>query len=176
MNKKRLATLLLLACLTIGGAAVSTYSWFTAKTQATANLTIKTGTLNTEIQNDDKWVLESKGTSEVNNKDATNNFQNVRPGDAFVKTVTIRNIGSLKQKLTFTNSITLPDSIKNIFNVVITGATNGELAPNATMNVTIRLVLKGSETANTEQNKSIDFKTLNTADFVTVNATQVNAN
>lgn len=175
MNKKRLAILLLVGCLTIGGAAVSTYSWFTAKTQATANLIIKTGTLTTSISNDDKWVLEDKTNSEITNKDAQNSFENVRPGDAFTKTVTVTNTGSLKQKLTFTTSTTLPDSIKDIFDVEITGANNGNLNPNGTIDVIIKLTLKGIETGNSEQNKTIDFKTLNTIDFVTVNATQVNA-
>ena len=175
MNKKRVATLLLLACLTIGGAAVSTYSWFTASVKSSANLIIKTGTLTSEIANDDKWVLEDKTGSEVKNKDANNSFENVRPGDSFVKTVTIKNTGSLKQKLTFTTSTALPDSIKNIFNVEITGAKNGELNPNGTIDVKVKLTLKGAETGNDKQNQTIDFATLKTTDFVTVNATQVNS-
>lgn len=121
MNKKKIMGLALSGALLVGAASLGTYAYFTDVAQVDANLVIQTGTLKTEAQNNDVWkVVDGTGVneSEITNKNATNNFKNVRPGDWFEKTVTIKNVGTLKQKLIVEQS-DIPGTIEKYFNVDI---------------------------------------------------------
>ena len=174
MEKKRRLLLLLCLFLIVIGITIGSVGWFTTRTEISSNLKINTGTLTLQTDSDDKWVLEHSTTSEVTNKNAENDFQNVRPGDSFLKTINLKNTGTLRQKLTFTMNQNLPSNISDIFYVELPTEKSSILEPNQTKSLQIRLLLKGLETKNDNQKKTIDFNALKATNFIVVDGTQTN--
>ncbi|MEG2289838.1 MAG: TasA family protein [Clostridium sp.] len=203
MKKKKVISLLIASVLVVGG-AVGTYAWFTDSEIASANLVINTGTL--KIDKDtasDNWVVSDGNNSEIENKSETNNYTNVRPGDSFERTFTIQNTGSLSQ--TITVDPMTPDefkvalktygddaankNFKGIENILTLDAITVEggniLEKGQTKIFKIKVTLNGKETTNLEnnidlinwENKKIDLtQLLKDLKFITVDATQTNAN
>ncbi|MEG0307967.1 MAG: TasA family protein [Clostridium sp.] len=203
MKKKKVISLLIASVLVVGG-AVGTYAWFTDSEVASANLVINTGTL--KIDKDtasDNWVVSDGNNSEIENKSETNNYTNVRPGDSFERTFTIQNTGSLSQ--TITVDPMTPDefkvalktygddaankNFKGIENILtldaITVQEGNILEKGQTKIFKIKVTLNGKETTNLEsnsnlinwENKKIDLtQLLKDLKFITVDATQTNAN
>ncbi|MEG0132861.1 MAG: TasA family protein [Clostridium sp.] len=203
MKKKKVISLLIASVLVVGG-AVGTYAWFTDSEIASANLVINTGTL--KIDKDtasDNWVVSDGNNSEIENKSEANNYTNVRPGDSFERTFTIQNTGSLSQTITV-DSMT-PDefkvalktygddaankNFKGIENILTLDAITVEggniLEKGQTKIFKIKVTLNGKETTNLEnnidlinwENKKIDLtQLLKDLKFITVDATQTNAN
>lgn len=97
MKKNKIVALALSGALLVGATALGTFAYFTDVAQADANLVITTGTLTTTVEKDNEWKVV--GDSEITNNTESNNYINVRPGDSFEKTITIKNTGSLQQKL-----------------------------------------------------------------------------
>lgn len=126
MNKKKIATLLLVGTLVVSGGVLGTKAWFTSKADATSNLRVTMGTLKLENVGDDIWTVENKENidtdmvTEIDNPNENNDYTNVRPGDKFVKTVTLKNVGSLRSYVTLsTRHSVLPDELRGMLSLDI---------------------------------------------------------
>ena len=173
MKKKNILLMILPSTILILGITISCAAWFTTKTKATSNIILNTGTLDIKLENN-RWILQNKETSEVTNKDSNNNFNNVKPGDVFVKNVNLRNTGSLRQRLNFSINRDLPNNLNNILKVEIKDLHETTLPPNGTKDIQIKLTLKKDATKDEVQDKNINFKTINATNFININVVQIN--
>ena len=121
MNKKKIAALVLSGTMLMGAAGFGAYSWFKSSATVDANLIVKTGTLavtatpkkaNPNLVNYNGWQVENsldtlpedtKSESKVaqNPKENDPQILNLRPGDILTKIVTIKNTGSLKERVNY---------------------------------------------------------------------------
>lgn len=111
MKKNKIVAFAMAGALLVGGTFAGTKAWFTDSATEKSDLVITTGTIELETTVRDEWTpgyLEYKeGAGIVATRDNTTEakpdgkggFTNVRPGDKFFKTIEIRNIGTLAQKL-----------------------------------------------------------------------------
>ncbi|MEG1256109.1 TasA family protein [Clostridium sp.] len=200
MSKKKVIALLMTGVLVVGG-AVGTYAWFTDSEIASANLIINTGTLKIDKdETSDNWTVSNNNNTEIDNKDGLNNFTNVKPEDSFERTFTVKNTGTLTQKISshamtpkeFTSKLKEygnaegNEDFKGIENILtldsIEGVEEETLEKDKTKSFTIKVTLKGKETTNGEETinweaRQIDLtKVLKDMNFIKVDATQTNAN
>ena len=112
MKKNKTIAYALAATLLVGGTFAGTKALFSDKAEAYNDLVITMGNLNVDVV-EGEWELEN---SDSESENSTNNdrFTNVKPGDSFLKKVTVTNNGSLNQKLSVEqNAIgAIPDTIK----------------------------------------------------------------
>ncbi|RDY22508.1 hypothetical protein CHF27_013030 [Romboutsia maritimum] len=102
MKKNKTVAYMMAAALLIGGAGLGTKALFSDSAKADGNdLVITMGNLNVDTE-ESKWTVTSADGTEIKDKNLENNFENVKPGDTFEKTVTIKNEGSLRQDLKVT--------------------------------------------------------------------------
>lgn len=174
MKNKKIMPMILLNIILILGITSFGIAWFTLKTSATSNLILNTGSIDTIVERS-RWILHSKSSSEVTNKNAENDFNNVKPGDAFIKALTIKNTGSLRQKITFEINEDLPGNLNNAFTISRRNQLPIILEPNQSKEVALlRLVLQKGTTSNNFQNKDINLSTIDDANFIKIKTTQVN--
>ena len=95
MKKNKTIAYMLAATLLVGGTFVGTKAYFTDEDDAKADLVISMGDVDVSVDETKGWVYESTvhGKQEATpfrmlEKDS---FMNVKPGDKFVKEVTIKN-------------------------------------------------------------------------------------
>lgn len=98
MKKNKTIAYALAATLLVGGTFAGTKAWFTDKEEAYNDLVITMGNLNVDVD-EGEWSTLNDNT-EASNTGSKDVFANVKPGDRFIKTITITNNGSLAQKLT----------------------------------------------------------------------------
>ena len=149
MNKKKLAALALSGTLLMGAAGFGAYSWFTSSASVNSNLIVETGTLNIKVEDNGNsvtkgWELQdteenlgdnqTEASPQTKVEEGRPDFVNVRPGDSFIKKVTITNTGSLKERLKFTvNNQIVNDAYKDVVNVSINNVnSNGGSVDNLT--------------------------------------------
>lgn len=116
MKKNKTIAFMLAATLLVGGTFLGTKAWFTDTATVDNSLVVTMGSFDLVVTENSQeegeqiggWELvrtgdqESKPEGNVNGTKNTN-FTNIRPGDYFTKTYTIKNNGSLDQKLTIDN-------------------------------------------------------------------------
>jgi hypothetical protein len=172
MNKKRIGALIIAGTLAVGSGVFGTYSYFTSNAKADTSISIKVGNLKVESKNDAKWIYvpeDNKANDQINLNDtattkvSTNcvndpgdlDVSNIRPGDAFEKTITVKNTGSLTQDLKITKKALAKDIAP--FVVVLSGTSDGStlaftndvatvknVIPNKTVTLKIRVELPGA--------------------------------
>ena len=179
MINKKITALVLSGAILVGGLGLGTYSWFTSSAKATANLKIHTGTLKVEASNDDKWAVQNTSISdgdlksEVTNPKATNDFENVRPGDSFVKFVTFTNKGTLKQRVHFEISKDLGQYYSKL-HISVPKEQDTVLEPGHSKSVKIKIDVP-TDLTNSEQEQFIKtFEEVENKTLLDVTATQVN--
>ena len=179
MINKKTTALILSGAIFAGGLGIGAYSWFTSSATSTANLKIHTGTLKVEASNDDKWAVQNESItngdlkSEVSNPKELNNFENVRPGDSFIKFVTFKNTGTLKQRVHFEVSKDLGKYYSKL-NINIPKEQDTVLEPNQSKSVKIKIDIP-TELTNSEQEQFIKtFEEVENKTLLDVTATQVN--
>ncbi|MDU3337233.1 TasA family protein [Paraclostridium bifermentans] len=181
MKKNKTIAYALAATLLVGGTFVGTKALFTDKAEAYNDLVITMGKLDINVE-EGEWKIENDNTESSN---LTNNdrFTNVKPGDSFLKEVTITNDGTLDQVIDVTRgdqSGEYPDSI--LVGETITSELDGKtLAPGesvkAFINVNIKDTMKGDFNAEGSQNQT-NSPTFNFNELVptfNINATQTPA-
>ena len=194
MDKKKIAVLALLGTILLGITGFGAYSWFTSSANVESNLIVETGTL--KIQADlgqNRWTVENKSNSnvdlktEVNNPNAKNDFKNARPGDSFVKTVGLENIGTLKERVNFKiNKNIINDKYNGIFKIEATDDEGNELkngtvlAKGEVKYVKLKVILDGDnikgENGEPMQNTSFNLSEIFADSIVTATGEQVNEN
>lgn len=100
MNKSKIISIILGILLIGGGTFVGTKAWLKDQKSINNDLVITTGTFKLDVKIPDKWEIISTDGTEITNTEDNNGFNNVRPGDKFKKTITLKNEGSLIQHLT----------------------------------------------------------------------------
>lgn len=182
MKKNKTIAYALAATLLVGGTFVGTKALFTDKAEAYNDLVITMGKLDINVQ-EGEWIIENDNT-EASNLTNNDRFTNVKPGDSFLKEVTITNNGTLDQVIDVTRgdkSGEYTDSIR--VGETITSEFDGKkLAPGesakAFINVKIMDDMKGELNAEGSQNQS-NSPTFNFNELVptfNINATQTPAN
>ncbi len=113
MKKNKTIGFMMAAVLLVGGTFMGTKALFTDKAEATNNLVITMGNLDINTKEEDWQIVTTNdiGTETIKN---ASNITNVKPGDRFLKKVTITNDGSLNQKLDIQRTGTSADYPKEI--------------------------------------------------------------
>lgn len=196
MKSKKLMGLLLAGTIMVGATAYGSYAYFTDSVATKANLTISMGNLDIaldELPADEQWWVKegSETDEEVGGWNPNNYFSNVRPGDVFTRTIPVVNEGSLTAKCSIAlaegiNEVALGNTgltFGDVFEIVATGTGDVEIAKGETANVSLELKVKedlGNDlNANNGSTKLYKFnlnQLLKETGFVTVEATQTNAN
>lgn len=97
MKKNKTVAFMLAATLLVGGTFMGTKAFFTDSATASNDLVITMGNVDLLVE-EGPWKNENKSTEAGQSKNAEGNiFKNVKPNDSFIKEVTIKNNGSLKQ-------------------------------------------------------------------------------
>lgn len=181
MINKKITALILSGALLAGGLGLGTYSWFTSSAKASANLKIHTGTLKVETNDKNaKWIVKGDTEAKVGKEITKLNFDNVRPGDSFEKIVTIKNAGSLNERLTFKINDKVQKEYAGVIDVKAEALSGGELKRlvlNQGTSIKAKIVVKINENTNNDwQDKNIDLsKAINNENLIEITGTQVNA-
>ncbi|MDB8804734.1 hypothetical protein [Romboutsia sp. 1001216sp1] len=105
MRKNKTIAFMMAGALLVGGTFLGTKAYFTDKVEASNNLVISMGKLDLEVE-EGEWIYESTihGDKEaMGTKGPINQFiGNVKPGDKFVKEVTISNYSDINTDLELT--------------------------------------------------------------------------
>lgn len=107
MQKNKIISIILGMLLIGGGTLAGTKAWLKDQNRVNNDLVITTGSFKLDVEVQDKWQIVESEDTEITNKDDNNEFKNVRPGDQFKKTVTLKNSGSLAQQVTINQPTTL---------------------------------------------------------------------
>lgn len=188
-NKKKSLPLLLLALLMISVGAYGTRAYFSDSKEQTGDIQIELGSVNVEFTSE-KWIYTGNNPDiEVNKAKIAPNSQielkstvnNARPGDTFTRKFTLKNTGTLTQKVVIQNTFNTDDKRYNL-TVNPTGTpivTNPPkfheltLAPGqkaeAVLTFTVSKELKQTSLVEANAN-TIDFL----QEVINVNATQTN--
>ena len=107
---KKFVSLTLISVLILGTTIYGTYSYFSSKVNVNSNIKITVGNLKLQEEGSTNWEyagVAEKGSyskfdkslvDQAQGKD--NNFTIVKPGDVFTKNVTVKNTGSLNERIT----------------------------------------------------------------------------
>ncbi|MBO3444221.1 SipW-dependent-type signal peptide-containing protein [Clostridium sp. CCUG 7971] len=97
MKKNKTIAYMLAATLLVGGTFMGTKAFFTDSATASNDLVITMGNVDLLVE-EGPWKNENEGTEASQSKNSEGNiFKNVKPNDRFIKEMTIKNNGSLKQ-------------------------------------------------------------------------------
>lgn len=172
INIKKTAIIILAFLAVIFTSVFGSYAYFTSNASIKSNLIITTGNLKLEevegasweyrgVVETDTYNLYDKALVDQSNSLEKDNFTLVKPGDKFVKTVTIKNTGSLTQKLEIKDlsseisndlaKFSIEDGLSN--NVVL----NPNEARSFTIVATITSSISNGEN-NINQDKSMNFE------------------
>lgn len=165
---------MLAATLLVGGTFVGTKAWFTDKVDAKNDLVITTGTLDVEFEDDwcEQWGVIGTGTEAK--KVGNNVYENVKPGDGFIKGVAITNKGTLSTKLSVEGGQVKEGKEDMPFTIEYQGLNdlNGKiLEPNETVYFNINGTFN-HDLDNTYQNTEISLNEY--LEDITINANQIN--
>lgn len=181
---KKLCLLILAVVIVACASIFGTYAYFTSKAEVKSNLIIKTGNLKLEEVSGAVWeykgVMET-GTYSLHDASLVNqatpgeteNFITIKPGDIFEKKVTIKNTGSLTEKITVTD---LSSEIENefvTFSIIDGLGAEAVLRPDETKVFTIKAtvasgILNGDNNEN--QNMELNFEQI----ILEINGKQLN--
>lgn len=98
MKKNKTIGFMMAAVLLVGGTFMGTKALFTDKAEATNNLVITMGNLDINTK-EDEWKIITSTDTGTETTQKVSDITNVKPGDRFMKKVTITNDGSLNQKI-----------------------------------------------------------------------------
>ena len=179
MKKNKTIGFMMAAVLLVGGTFMGTKALFTDKAEATNNLVITMGNLDINTKEEEWQITTSDEIGKETTQNASN-ITNVKPGDRFLKKVTITNNGSLNQKLDIQRTGTSADYPKEILVGDTIKLLKGKvLAPGESVNTYIDVAVKqemGGDFGKDGQNKSekpvFDFNKL--TEKFEINATQTN--
>lgn len=135
-NKKKSLPLLLLALLMISVGAYGTRAYFSDSATQKGDIQIELGNVKVEFTSE-KWMYTGNNPDiKANEKKISTNspidlrsiVKNARPGDTFTRKFTLKNSGSLAQKVVITNKFNTDD---NRYNLTVTpaGTTKGVTPP-----------------------------------------------
>lgn len=95
-NGSRRYSVLLLALLFIGMATYGTYAYFTDSTSVNGNIKLSTGTVKFAEVEKVSWMYKGNENGKIISTGVGEfDFQNVQPGDSFIKTVQVEYTGTL---------------------------------------------------------------------------------
>lgn len=117
MKKKKTAAYALAALLLVGGTFTGTKAWFTHNATHSADLVITTGNVDVTVDSTGWFMVDSEGKpveGSGNENGGYNAFENIKPGDRFMKRVVIRNTGSLDQVLSISGGEIKDNDVFNI--------------------------------------------------------------
>ena len=178
MNKKKIAGLLLVGTLLVGGGALGAKAWFTSSAPVKANLVINTGKLEVKAVSDSAWLALNQDTESITNVEDV--MSNAQPGDHFYKVVKIENTGTLTERVNFEANTDIVEKYKGAISVDVGDQATGEhlqsviLAPGESKEIRMVVSLQpemGNEYQATEINLS---EVLNSDTLIKVNAYQIN--
>lgn len=172
INIKKTAIIILAFLAVIFTSVFGSYAYFTSNASIKSNLIITTGNLKLEEVEGASWeysgVVETdtynsydKALVDQSNSLEKDNFTLVKPGDKFVKIVTIKNTGSLTQKLEIKD---LSSEISNDlvkFSIEDGLSNNVVLNPSETRSFTIVATITSSISNgenNINQDKAMNFE------------------
>ncbi|CUP49059.1 Uncharacterised protein [Turicibacter sanguinis] len=201
MKKNKTMAYALAVALLVGGTFVGTKAWFSDQVTTDNGIIITMGTLNLElIENnaekegenlgwklfrDEEVINDSLGTKKESDEDSKNGdikkqHLNIRPGDYFEKTFTVKNTGSLDQIVKVDTKL-LANGINNDYfkltildnNNLLQEGNEFRLNPDETKTVTLKLQLNETTLYNHYQGETFDFEEL--FSDITLTGRQVNA-
>lgn len=199
-QRRKLAIVALFLSLMFGASIYGTYAYFKSSAQISGNVTVTTGNIKVEALNTDAWkYVPDQNNPDINGNgnfsgQADLNVNNIRPGDAFTKTVTVRNAGSLTQNLTLVKGNALASLAGSPFRFTISsnvslqdlpdgsGWTLNNVKPGQEIIITLSLALpaetqNGASGNSNEYNKDTpnSFGINLNGTFLQITATQPNA-
>ncbi|MEG2457983.1 MAG: TasA family protein [Bacilli bacterium] len=191
MKKNKTVAYLLAATLLVGGTFAGTKAFFSDQAQAKNDLVITMGDLDVEVK-EGNWMKGKEagrpGSEVISSGENNNIMNNAKPGDGFLKEVTITNNGTLNQEIKITASAKKPgvdESIMKYITVddkIITSLDKQVIAPGATVKGKILVTLnyinmpgKHNEDGsfNTDKTQTVDFSEL--GGIFTIDAKQTDA-
>lgn len=121
-NGRRRYSVLLLALLFIGMATYGTYAYFTDSTSVNGNIKLSTGTVKFAEVEKVSWMYKGNENGKIISTGVGEfDFQNVQPGDSFVKTVQVEYTGTLDGIVTV-NQFTPEQNIEGlVFEINVDG-------------------------------------------------------
>ncbi|MFC4709331.1 SipW-dependent-type signal peptide-containing protein [Enterococcus eurekensis] len=180
-NGNRRYSILLLALLFIGMATYGTYAYFTDSTSVNGNIKLETGTVKFSDITESNWEYQKNGNEKISSTEVEDfDFQNVQPGDSFIKTVQVEYTGTLDGIVTvkqFTNE-KLKKGLQ--YTVLVDGKgiepnetirVGKDKSFNVTLEVTIPL-LKEVEEKPTAERQNMEFNLDELAEAVTFSVEQ----
>ena len=180
MKKNKTIGFMMAAVLLVGGTFMGTKALFTDKAQASNDLVITMGNLDINTKEDPWEITTSTDTgTETKRIEKSSTITNVKPGDRFLKKVTITNNGTLNQKLDIQTKGTSDEYPKQILVGDTLQLLKGKvLAPGKSVDTYIDVAVKeemgGDFNVEGSQNKGekpvFDFNKLNQK--YEINATQ----
>lgn len=188
MKKNKTIAYMLAATLLVGGTFVGTKALFTDVEQVAGELSISTGDVNIFADTDVKWKLDRNGNEHADGSkgiegevgtnegilgDGGDSFEtenplanNLKPGDILTKEITVKNNGTLKAKISVTESEDLKEELKGLQGLIIAESSiiytdNDEiLLPGETAKLKLTLTVGGVQ----EDHKHSPSKTTDTVD------------
>ena len=167
MKKNKTIAYMLAATLLVGGTFVGTKAWFSDKVSTDNGIKITMGTLDLELvetqtgegENIVKGWQLVRGPQDTDNESTTgpggrngeiaNEFKEIRPGDYFKRTITLKNTGSLDQLVSVAKST--QGTLGNLFTLELSGNENlnknNEFRMNAGTETTLTLTLTPDKVA-----------------------------
>jgi len=115
-RKSNRYSILMLALIFIGFATYGTYAYFTDSTSVVTDIELTAGTVSLDTKNVGDWqyVTWDNSSTSRNLSLVNKSANNLQPGDAFQKTVTIHYDGSLLAKISIQNIDTLIKDVQNV--------------------------------------------------------------
>lgn len=154
MKKNKTIAYLMAASLLVGATFAGTAAYFNDKGTAKNELIVTMGSVDIEVAEGEwqvfKGPLDNSGAPVINNteaqKSSKNEFKNAKPSDIFYKKITIKNNGTLNQRIYLNKT---PGAINkegifkyvNVDEKIITDLNNKVIAPGTTVTGYIRVTL-----------------------------------
>ncbi|OTN75958.1 hypothetical protein A5886_001034 [Enterococcus sp. 8G7_MSG3316] len=129
-RKSNRYSILMLALIFIGFATYGTYAYFTDSTSIRTDIELTAGTVSFDTKNVGDWqyVTWDNSSTSRNLSLVNKSANNLQPGDAFQKTVTIHYSGSLRAKISIKDIDTLIQDVQKVkYDAAVVVKLNGSL-------------------------------------------------
>lgn len=182
MKKNKTIGFMMAAVLLVGGTFMGTKALFTDKATASNDLVITMGNLDINTKEEPWEVTTSTDTGTEVTKEASK-ITNAKPGDRFLKKVTIKNDGSLNQKLdikrtgdsdAYPNTIKVGQTIEKLNGAVLEPGKSVDTYIEVAIDKNMGGEYEGKDSQNLSSKAKFDFNKL--TQMFEINATQTNEN
>ena len=182
MKKNKTIGFMMAAVLLVGGTFMGTKALFTDKATASNDLVITMGNLDINTKEEPWEVTTSTDTGTEVTKEASK-ITDAKPGDRFLKKVTIKNDGSLNQKLDikrtgdsddYPNTIKVGQTIEKLNGAVLEPGKSVDTYIEVAIDKNMGGEYEGKDSQNLSSKAKFDFNKL--TQMFEINATQTNEN